>query len=84
MAISCFTRKNYFKTVLLPLVNDYSKKTNLTFFLKGVASAHDVSILGGQESYLLDSFAVANCLLALEEEKLEFKKGDFVKVLMID
>lgn len=84
LAISCFTKKNYYKTLLLPLVNDYSKKANLTFFLKGIASEREVSILDGQESYLLHSFAVANCLIVLEEEKLALKKGDFVKVLMID
>ena len=83
LAISSFTRKNYLKTLLLPLANDYFKKANLTFFLKGIASEHEVSVLDGQESYLLNSFAVANCLLELEAEKLDFKKGTVVKVLMI-
>ncbi len=84
LAISSFTKKNYFKTLLLPLANDYFKKANLTFFLKGIASEHEVSILDSQESYLLNSFAIANCLLELEAEKLDFKKGEMTKVLMID
>lgn len=82
-AISHFTKRNYFKNRMLPLANDYHKKAGLTYFLKGKTSEHDVVILNNQESYLMNSFAVADCLVALEEDKEHFKKGDLVQVYMI-
>ena len=51
--------------------------------LKGKTEQQKVTILENQESYLLNSFAVADCLIELEEEKEEFKKGDWVKIKMI-
>lgn len=83
LAISHFTHKNYFKRLLLPLANDFYKKAGLTYFLKGKTSEHDVAILNNQESYLLNSFAIADCLLELDEEKTEFKKGELVNISMI-
>lgn len=81
-AISTFTQKEYFKKLLLPLENDFHKKSGLTLFLKGKTGEQKVAILENQESYLLNSFAVADCLIELEEEREEFKKGDLVKIKM--
>ncbi len=67
----------------LPLASDYSKKTNLTHFLKGKIVGNDVMPLTAQESYKLSSFAVADCLIVLEEDKMEFKKGDIVEVHLL-
>jgi molybdopterin biosynthesis enzyme len=39
--------------------------------------------LNQQESYLLNSFAIADCLIELEEDKEFFKQGEMVRVLMI-
>lgn len=82
-AIDAFTQKSHLKSVSLPLENDYHKTQGLTFFLKGKTSKNGVEILDSQLSYMLNSFAVADCLVTLEEDKTEYKKGDVVDVLMI-
>ena len=82
-AISNFTQKEYFKKMLLPLAEDFNKKAGLTFFLKGKMGERDVTVLNNQESYKLNSFAVADCLIEFDEEGENFKKGDLVNVRMI-
>lgn len=82
-AVSTFTKKNYFKKLILPLEEDFHKKPGLTFFLKGKTSDTNVSVLKNQESYKMDSYAVADCLVELDEDKEFFKKGDLVNVSMI-
>lgn len=82
-AISRFTKKEYFKSLFLPLSVDFVKKSGLTYFLKGKTSNHEVTILNHQESYLLNSFAIADCLIELDEDKEFFKQGENVRVLMI-
>ena len=82
-AIRCFTKREYFKKIKLPLVQDYSKKSGLTFFVKGKTNANTVSILNDQESYKMNSFAMADCLIELDEDKEHFHKSDLVNVRMI-
>lgn len=82
-AISSFTHNNYFRKLKLQLENDYSKKTDLTFFLKGKTSDRTVSILNNQESYMMNSFAEADCIVELDEEKENYKRGDWVEVGMV-
>ncbi|MBO9204889.1 MULTISPECIES: molybdopterin molybdotransferase MoeA [Niastella] len=68
------------KTIQVPLSKPYSKNATLTFFLKGYYDGQTVVPLDSQESYRLRSFAMANCLLCLPEEKMEFSEGDLVEV----
>lgn len=82
-AISRFTQKEYFKKTAFPLAEDFNKKAGLTFFMKGKMGENNVKVLNDQESYKLNSFAVADCLIEFEEEKEIFKKGDLVNVRMI-
>lgn len=82
-AISSFTKKEYFKKMAFPLAEDFNKKAGLTFFLKGKMGQNEVTVLNNQESYKLNSFAVADCLIEFEEDKENFKKGDLVNVRMI-
>jgi len=82
-AISSFTKKEYFKKMEMPLVNNFTKKAGLAYFLKGKTTSNTVSILNSQESYLVNSFAMADCIIELEEDKEHFHKGDMVNVLMI-
>lgn len=82
-AIGNFTQKKYFQKVKLPLANDFYKKSGLTHFLKGKIENQKVIILEHQESYKLNSFAQANCLVELEEAKENFSKGDLVLVRLI-
>lgn len=82
-AISRFTQKQYFRRLQMPLASDFRKKPGLTFFLKGKTKYHEVIILNNQESYMMNSFAMADCILELEEDKELYKKGDLVNVSMI-
>ncbi len=82
-AISRFTQKTYFKNRMLPLASEFYKKPGLTWFLKGKTGENDVCILNNQESYLLNSFAIADCLVELEEDKEYLSKGELVSVYMI-
>jgi molybdopterin molybdotransferase len=82
-AISSFTQKEYFKEIIFPLAEDFNKKAGLTFFMKGKMGENTVTVLNNQESYKLNSFAVADCLVEFDEEGENFKKGDLVNVRMI-
>jgi molybdopterin molybdotransferase len=64
----------------LPLSTTYSKAAGLTHFLKGFCTNENVTPLTAQESYKLQSFAKANCLICLPEEREEFKKDELVEV----
>ena len=65
------------------LTHDYQKPKGLTHFLKGNFENGKATPLGAQESYRLSSFAQANCLIQLDEEREQFKAGESVKVLLI-
>lgn len=82
-ALSSFTKRAYFKKVMLPLANDFTKRPNLTYFLKGKTDSNGVLILENQASYLMNSFAKADCIVELEEGKEQFHKGDMVNVRSI-
>lgn len=64
----------------LVLRNAYQKAAGLTHFLKGQCDAGGVTLLTGQESYKLHSFAVANCLVQLDADQTSFAAGDPVIV----
>ncbi|MBI3234433.1 MAG: molybdopterin molybdotransferase MoeA [Bacteroidetes bacterium] len=83
LAIEAYTGQNYYKTLTLPLTNSYTKKTSLTHFLKGKLNEQGVEILKSQESYLLNSFAYADCIIELAETEEQFNIGDMVRVKMI-
>lgn len=82
-AIDALMQKIHLKTLTLSLVNDFNKKPGLTHFLKGKTTENGVKILDSQLSYMLNSFAIADCLITLDEDKTECKKGDLVVVLML-
>lgn len=64
----------------LPLAVDCNKKVGLSVFLKGKIKDGKVFPLDGQESYILSSFAVADCLIYLTEESGNMKEGEVVEV----
>lgn len=77
-------KKNTFlKKVKLPISKDYSKKQGLSFFLKGKISGGTVIPLEGQESFVLSSFALADCLIYLPEDSENIKAGEMVEVHML-
>ena len=65
------------------LKNDYKKVKGLTQFLKAFFADGEVEILEAQESYRLRSFACANCLVALDENRLTYDKGEMVTVRLL-
>lgn len=68
---------------ILKLAQDQKKKEGLTFFLKGRMEKDKVSILGGQQSFNLQAFSTANCLVELEEDKDQIKAGTPVNVFYL-
>jgi molybdopterin molybdotransferase len=73
-------RKNIIKKEQQMLGKSYNKQTSLTHFLKAKKEGNIVYPLGAQESFRLSSFANANCLICLPEDKDEFIEGDLVEV----
>lgn len=65
------------------LKNNFKKVKNLTQFLKAFIEDGEVEILEAQESYRLRSFSSANCLVALDENRLTYEKGDAVMVRLL-
>ena len=72
-------QKNIIKIIQLPLAKSYTKKPGLTHFLKARHDNKQVIPLDAQESYRLSSFAMADCLIKLDENKSDFKEGDMVE-----
>ena len=65
---------------ILPLPLEQKKKAGFTFFLKARREGDKLTILGGQQSFNLQAFSTANCLVELEEEKDLLKEGTLVNV----
>jgi len=65
------------------LASDFSKKQGLTFFLKGRLAGDAALPLHAQESYRMNSFAAADCLIVLEEDRAEYRKGEVVEVHLL-
>jgi molybdopterin molybdotransferase len=65
------------------LKDDFKKVKGLTQFLKAFYADGEVEILEAQESYRLRSFARANCLVALDENRLDYDKGEIVTVRLL-
>ena len=65
------------------LKDDFKKVKGLTQFLKAYFADGEVEILEAQESYRMRSFATANCLVALGENRLTYEKGEIVTVRLL-
>jgi len=70
-------------TLHAPLTASFQKKVALTSFLKGTYDGKAVTILDAQESYKMRSFAIANCLVKLDEEVKEYRTGAIVEVHLL-
>ena len=71
------------KAVQTVLSKDCIKPPGLTHFQKAYYNGESVLPLTAQESYKLNSFAIANCLLVLDEEKEEYKTNDSVTIHLL-
>ncbi|MFN2440569.1 MAG: gephyrin-like molybdotransferase Glp, partial [Chitinophagaceae bacterium] len=67
----------------VPLAETFKKSAGLTHFLKGFYNGKTVSVLNAQESYRLSSFANANCLIKIDEEITEVKKGEIIEIHLL-
>ena len=70
----------FLQQTILPITNDVIKKAGLSVFLKAKITDKGVEALDGQESYILSSFAIADCLIYLPEESENIKAGEIVEV----
>ncbi len=83
-ALSVLTRRSLtLKTIHAPLSASFQKKVALACFLKGRYDGNTVTILDAQESYRMQSFALANCLVKLEEAPGDYKEGEVVEVHLL-
>lgn len=67
----------------IPLAKDYTKKSGLTYFLKGQVQDGRAVPLGAQESYQMNTYARAECLIELDEMRTEYHAGEPVTVYML-
>jgi molybdopterin molybdotransferase len=80
-AIEAMMQKPYSeKEVTGTLTQDYVKPKGLTHFLKATYSEGKVTPLHAQESFRLHSFAQANCLAILEEDRDQYLAGEKIRV----
>lgn len=68
------------QTLRVPMECDYQKAAGLTHFLKGFYNGRTVEPLGAQASYRMRSFAAANCLIQIDEDVTDCKKGTMVTI----
>ena len=65
------------------LTHDFTVNNTRSQFLKASFSNNDVSILSHQQSSMLNTFALSNCLVHLPEGNYELKKGSKVDIYLI-
>lgn len=63
--------------------SNYKKPAGLTHFLKGIFDGQQVHLPQGQESYKLNSFARANCLVMIPESATEVSAGEVVEIHLL-
>ena len=71
------------KIANVPLGAPFNKNIPFTQFLKGHYNGTVATPLAAQESYKMNSFAMANCLIVLEESDRECLKGDLKEIHLI-
>jgi len=76
-------RKKILRTLRVPLSRSLQKTAGLTHFLKGIYDGETATPLDAQESYRLSSFAIANCLIQVDEEITSLKEGEMVDVYLL-
>ncbi|HEY5370357.1 MAG TPA: gephyrin-like molybdotransferase Glp [Hanamia sp.] len=71
------------KKLRVPIMQDFKKPAGLTYFLKGYYDDMGVHIFEAQESFRLSSFSTANCLVQIDEEITECKKGELIEIHLL-
>ncbi len=70
----------FLRSINLPLQNSFRKKPGMANFLKAYTDLKSVTILPGQESFIMKSFSEANCLVFLPEETEVISENEIVRV----
>ena len=74
-------RQNFSINIIhAPLETDFKKPAGLTHFLKAIYDGQKVSLLTGQESYKLGTFAKANCFAIIPEDTTMIEKGSQIEI----
>ncbi|HET9746745.1 MAG TPA: gephyrin-like molybdotransferase Glp [Chitinophagaceae bacterium] len=76
-------RRVRLQKISIALASSFQKVAGLTHFLKGSFDGRTARPMDAQESYRLSSFAKANCLIEIPEEKTSVKEGDVVDVYLL-
>lgn len=71
------------KTMTVPLAVAYKKPAGITHYLKGIYNGRQVQLPTGQESYKLNSFARANCLVVIPEPVTEIMPGENIEIHLL-
>jgi len=82
-ALGKLCNKKIAHTLRVPLSKPFQKNTGLTHFLKGIYDGKTATPLDAQESYRLSSFAIANCLIQIDEEITSLKEGELVDLYLL-
>ncbi len=67
----------------IPIAVDYKKPSGITHYLKGIFDGNQVYLPQGQESYKLNSFAKANCLVMIPDSVTDIAAGDIVEIHLL-
>jgi molybdopterin molybdotransferase len=70
--------------IVRKLNSGFTNTTGKTLFLKALYDQTNVTILEGQSSAMLNTFAIANSLLIVPNDTETLKKGQLVTLLPID
>jgi molybdopterin molybdotransferase len=77
-------QKNMYDATKTGFLNtSYLKKGSLTQFLKAHEVSGKINILDGQESYKMNAFSLANCLIELSEDKQLFDEKNPIPFISI-
>lgn len=71
-------------TLSLPLCDSYHKKSGLTHFLKGKITPAGVALPAHQESYKMNAFALADCLVVVPEDSTGLDAGDPAEIHLLN
>lgn len=74
----------HLKKMIRKLNDDITNTTGKTLFLKALYDETHVTVLEGQSSAMLNTFAIANSLLVVPNDIEILKKGELVTLLPID
>ncbi|WP_298342942.1 molybdopterin molybdotransferase MoeA [uncultured Algibacter sp.] len=64
-------------------LNSFHKKGDRPQFLKGIYKDGQVEVLDGQNSSMLQTFALSNALVYVPEHVTKIEKGDFTEVIQL-